>query len=309
MTSSPPSHTQPMIRIDGSRVKSLREQQGLTQLYIASAVQVTTDTISRWENKKYPAIKRENALRLAEALEVSLEEILEKKKEMSEAPPESVRQNTPEARDTSLRKIWPLLLLSATFGILIVAVVLFFLYPSSKENITATRTAPRFFTPGQPFPVAIELSGTTGRHKAIILKEDLPQGVNILQTHPPVNPDAAQGKSLKWLSKIDGPATFIYIASITDHLEKNVHFSGAIAVSRQDEDEAATRGSNSIQLSRFHWADDNGDQVISDKEILTVYDLFGDIEFLKEDIDLVEEIWLGTGYRWNKADNSYEIIP
>ena len=44
---------------------------------MAKVVGVTTDTISRWENNRYPSIKRENALRLAEALEASVEEILQ----------------------------------------------------------------------------------------------------------------------------------------------------------------------------------------------------------------------------------------
>ncbi|MGW8161763.1 MAG: helix-turn-helix domain-containing protein, partial [Desulfobulbales bacterium] len=66
-----------MVKIDGSRVRRLRESKGLTQLYIATVVGVTTDTISRWENRRYPAIKEENALKLAEALEVSLEEFLD----------------------------------------------------------------------------------------------------------------------------------------------------------------------------------------------------------------------------------------
>ena len=68
-----------MIKIDGGKIKRLREQQGLTQLYLATAVQVTTDTISRWENRRYPSIKKENGLKLAEALNVELQEILEEK--------------------------------------------------------------------------------------------------------------------------------------------------------------------------------------------------------------------------------------
>ena len=64
-----------MVKIDGSKVRSLREAKGLTQLYIATVVGVTTDTISRWENKRYPSIKEENALKLAESLEVSLDEM------------------------------------------------------------------------------------------------------------------------------------------------------------------------------------------------------------------------------------------
>ncbi|MEJ2269824.1 MAG: helix-turn-helix transcriptional regulator [Desulfobulbaceae bacterium] len=84
-----------MVKIDGSKVRSLRESKGLTQLYIATVVEVTTDTISRWENKRYPSIKEENARKLAKALEVSLEEILEKEEEPStfdDTPPISAVQ-------------------------------------------------------------------------------------------------------------------------------------------------------------------------------------------------------------------------
>src|SRR5210317_924311 len=74
-----------MVKIDGSKVRSLRESKGLTQLYIATVVEVTTDTISRWENKRYPSIKEENALKLAEALEVTLDEILDEAPEEGHA--------------------------------------------------------------------------------------------------------------------------------------------------------------------------------------------------------------------------------
>ena len=91
--------SQVMIKIDGARIRQLREQKGLTQLYIATAVDVTTDTVSRWENKRYPSIKKENGIRLAEALEVELEDILEYDdteagysepiEQQSDTPPES----------------------------------------------------------------------------------------------------------------------------------------------------------------------------------------------------------------------------
>lgn len=72
---------QVMIRIDGTKIRQIREQKGLTQLYIATAVEVTTDTVSRWENKRYPSIKKENALKLAQALEVDLSELMESESE------------------------------------------------------------------------------------------------------------------------------------------------------------------------------------------------------------------------------------
>ena len=39
------------VRLDGSAIRRIREEQKLTQFYIAKVVGVTTDTVSRWEVK------------------------------------------------------------------------------------------------------------------------------------------------------------------------------------------------------------------------------------------------------------------
>ena len=112
-----------MVKIDGAKIKLLREQQGLTQLYLATAVEVTTDTISRWENRRYPSIKRDNGLKLAEALNVQLEDILEDipddtPEEDTSLPAALLRQlhqrRSPDHPNQDLAKIWPLLILSGT---------------------------------------------------------------------------------------------------------------------------------------------------------------------------------------------------
>lgn len=64
------------VQLDGSTVRKIREKQKLTQYYISKVVGVTIDTVSRWENNRYPTVRRENALLLSEALEVPIEEIL-----------------------------------------------------------------------------------------------------------------------------------------------------------------------------------------------------------------------------------------
>lgn len=298
-----------MVRIDGTRVKILRERLGLTQLYIASVVQVTTDTISRWENKKYPKIKRENAIKLAEALEVCLDEIIEEDKipaKQDSTPPEPIYQ---KPADKSFKKIWPILVLSGTIGVLIIFVTgLFFSQPPSPK-ISATRILPRYCTPKQPFPVAIEVTGASEKQTAVILRENLPDLLRIHSTYPAVSPVVAQNNHLKWLSKIEGPTFFVYTASLSGSFEKNVTLEGSISASRQDDTSSKTKGDDTVQVSRFHWADKDGDNIISDQEILTAYDLYGDIDALRKDIDLVEEIWLGTGYRWNQVNSSYDIIP
>ncbi|MBE0595835.1 MAG: helix-turn-helix transcriptional regulator, partial [Desulfuromonadales bacterium] len=73
-----PIDLNPTVCLDGTAIRRIREEKKLTQLYVAKVVGVTTDTVSRWENNRYPSIKRDNALKLAEALEVSLADILQK---------------------------------------------------------------------------------------------------------------------------------------------------------------------------------------------------------------------------------------
>ena len=65
-----------MVQVSGPKIRSLREEQNLTQLYLATAVGVTTETISRWERQEAPTLKEENGLKLAEALAVPITEIV-----------------------------------------------------------------------------------------------------------------------------------------------------------------------------------------------------------------------------------------
>ena len=58
----------PGVAVDGTKVRTIREGKKLTQLYVASVVGVTTDTISRWENNRYPTRKRDNAQKVAGAI-------------------------------------------------------------------------------------------------------------------------------------------------------------------------------------------------------------------------------------------------
>src|SRR5512139_1399937 len=77
------------LSLNGVVLKRLREEKRLTQLYVSKVVGVTTDTISRWENNRYPTMRRDNALKLAEALEVPLAELL-RQPPVAEAPAQPV---------------------------------------------------------------------------------------------------------------------------------------------------------------------------------------------------------------------------
>jgi len=301
-----------MVKIDGATIKRLREQQGLTQLYLATAVEVTTDTISRWENKRYPSIKKENGIRLAEALDVDLEDLLETGSEepvttvAPSAQEKDHEENRTTARSTPKKKIWPLILLSTT----LLTVLLLFLYfytQSVKENgISAERILPPHANVGQAIPVVIRLTVTGDDATSMILKENLPVNAKIIRTSPEAAHNSVKGHQVKWLGKVKGQTTYSYIFKYSGKAEGSIKITGTIALAK--EDEIAISGNTEILLSEFHWADNDRDYKINDLEILTVYDQFSEVLGLEDEIDMIEEIWLGSGYSWNTTSNNYEII-
>ncbi len=301
-----------MVKIDGAKIKLLREQQGLTQLYLATAVEVTTDTISRWENRRYPSIKRDNGVKLAEALNVSLEDILETGTEEDEAadssaPASSAPNGEEKAAKTApgKKRIFWFVILAAACCVLVVFAWYFF-FPSSSGPFIAKRILPPHCISGQPFPVLIEVSGAPDAATALIIKESLPESASILATSPKVAAGGLKNNQIKWLKKIDSKALFVYTVSLTGKEGDKVLFGGTAAIS--NDDESVIGGDSAVVISRFHWADTNEDDIISDDEILAVYDRYSEIKDIDLDIDLIEELWLGSEYRWDAATNSFKII-
>ncbi|SDP18483.1 helix-turn-helix transcriptional regulator [Desulforhopalus singaporensis] len=308
-----------MVRIDGAKIKRLREQQGLTQLYVATGVEVTTDTISRWENKRYPSIKRENGLKLAETLGVCLEDLLEDISEQEDAPPP--KDDPPPGEVTSGRTVsqagetvrakrplkapW-----SLSLALLILLALLFFFwfrwYSPSKTVVSAVRIAPEHCLPNRLVPILIEVTSPAKSPTALILKEQLPENAELLSFSPAISGDKTDSSTIRWLGKINGNTTFAYNVKFSGSPGDTISFSGTSSVSDKDAQDLA--GTLHLKLSSYHWADENLDNVINDKEILTVYDRYSDIAGLEEEIDLVEEIWLGSGYRWHSDTGRIEIL-
>lgn len=300
-----------MVKIDGQKIKRLREQQGLTQLYLATAVEVTTDTISRWENRRYPSIKRDNGLRLAQALNVTLEDLLEEEQEETTIQPGEAGS---EGKDTAQRRIsnsfkmaWPLLLLSLTLFFILLA----FLYVSRETAeealaLSAVRTIPPHCIAGESFPVLITVSGASESGSALIIRESVPAEATIHLTVPNVTPGSVKDSQIKWLKKVSEKTVFAYVASVNAEFGSTVHFRGTAANSNGVN--SPIGGDSTIAVGNHHWADTNKDNVIGDNEILTVYDQYSDIEGIGLDIDLIEEIWLGSGYRYNSDSGKIEIL-
>lgn len=296
-----------MVKIDGAKIKQLRERQGLTQLYLATAVEVTTDTISRWENRRYPSIKKDNGLKLAEALNVSLKDILE---DIPVPPEEHEQPDAPQLQEiasvaggpqkgrSGIKKSWPLLILSGTLFAIILAFIWYFVHFPPAGALIAERIVPAHVIDGQPFPVIIQVTGAPDRDTALIIKETLASGLTVHATSPAAS-GGLKNNQIKWLKKIRNRAFFVYVASVTGKEGDTVIFHGTAAIS--SDPEASITGKNILTIGHYHWADSNKDSIISDDEILAVYDQYSGITDIDFDIDLIEEIWLGSAYRWDAA--------
>jgi transcriptional regulator with XRE-family HTH domain len=320
MTGNSFSSPMNMVKIDGAKIKLLREQQGLTQLYLATAVEVTTDTISRWENKRYPSIKKDNGLKLAEALNVQLEEILEEvleeipEEEQTESSPFPAQPTNPRLPDTAVDPVSSgptknnfLMMLSS--GILLIVCVIFawyFFYTPSFSSFSAARIIPPHSISGQPFPIIIEISGAPDKAIALIIKEKIPENGTVHATSPIVNAGGLKNNQIKWLKKIENAAVYAYVISVSGKKEETVKFSGTAAI--RGDSEISINGGDTIVIGEHHWADTDADNAISDDEILAVYDQYSEITDIDLDIDLIEELWLGSKYLWDNSTATFKVI-
>ena len=302
-----------MVKIDGGKIKKLREEQGLTQLYLATAVEVTTDTISRWENKRYPTIKKENGVKLAEALNVTLDDLLLAEPEpkiSSEVHSEPTAQHPEPVLSVvaAQKKIWPLLLLSLAVLLVVSIIGWFWLHSFTPPEIKARRILPHHAIPGQPFPVLISIDGISEDGIALIVKEQIPENGSIMSTFPEASAVNTKTNEIKWLGKYKVSSIFAYTAEIHGATGTQAKFTGSAAIGKDSDDPTPLGGTDTITLGEYHWADTDMDNTISDKEILSVYDQYSELKDIDLRMDTIEEIWLGSGYKWNPKTNSYIIL-
>jgi transcriptional regulator with XRE-family HTH domain len=297
--------TPPSVAIDGTKIKNIREAKKLTQLYVASVVGVTTDTISRWENNRYPTIRRDNAEKLASALEVDLAEILRLEEQAEEilelSPP-------PEKRPVTGQRFVLLLLPVAV----LIVLAGFFMFRQTGAPPVAERWLPRFGAPGEIIPVQIKVNRKESGARGFIVKEQLPAGWRLMSAVPPVVTGQEGSQEVKWL--IPGGTGMVSISysvrvAPTAELKSQASFAGAIVVhaggiSRTE----SIGGPRLMTVAGVHWADRNGDGRIDDDEIMPAYYLTEEMKGLGLDWKEIEAIWSGKGYTWDREKRVFVVI-
>ena len=285
-------HETPSVAIDGHRIKRIREEKRLTQLYVAKVVGVTTDTVSRWENNRYPTIRRDNALNLAEALEVDLEEIL-RREEGSEV---ENRQNT-AARTWSIIVVLVLLLIVGVWA----------LYQNGRHSeieLHAERLQPRYAAPGSHILIRVKLD-MDKPIKGVIIKEQFPEGWKLIASVPTASSIGSQGAIARWMLRNPAIHTSIAylleVAATADSASTSRIIGEIIANPDGQRSVIPVSAQEAMQVAPLHWADVDGNHIIDDMEILEISDLFDETAEFRSEWERIEEIWDAGGYRWNEA--------
>ena len=287
------------VCLDSAEVKRIRESLQLTQLYVSKVVGVTTDTISRWENNRYPTIRRENALKLAEALEVPLVDVLLKPVEEEVLPVVEVTKKSPAA--------WTALPIMAL--LVLIAVYTYYRHsPIPPAAVTAERLLPGFAAPESVIPVLVALTHRTD-NSGIIVREYFPKGWKIIQANPPASSlDNVNGVA-RWIIKAgDDRDRIVYLIQV-DALAKlgsESRFQGEIVASAQGNQSAVpVQGESKLVVQPTHWADSDGNGRIDDGEMLEASFTIEDMAGVHIDWNDLEKLWAAGNYTWNKKQRKF----
>ncbi|WP_303722797.1 helix-turn-helix transcriptional regulator [Malonomonas rubra] len=287
------------VSIDGEAIRNIREEKRLTQLYVAKVVGVTTDTVSRWENNRYPTIRRDNALKLAEALEVDFEEILKQE--------EPIVEDIAEEEVRPGKKNWLLLaVLTCLFGV-VVAILLSQTSPK-PVNLTAIRYLPPYAAPGSRVPIRVRLSSEMSL-KGMILTEEFPAGWQLVASEPLASSlDNELGKA-RWIFRKPQVKTSVaYLLEVPKDaaIADTIKIKGELIANPEGQRTAIVPQSvGQMEIQPLHWADTNGNHVIEDLEILEVSNQIDETGQLPLDWDLIEKLWDAGGYRWDAVKDVF----
>lgn len=309
-------NTSSSVDINGDKIRTVREQKGLTQLYLATVVGVTTDTISRWENRRYPAIKLDNAKKLAEALEIPLEELLaaaqtttNDAQEESTAPLQEATA-TPTPSPPLLARLSKRHTVLAGLALVVAGLAIAASWWFGRSELTAERIMPPHTAPNLPFPVRIDIRGPVEAQTSLLIRDTISgeaEATGALEEGQPKQ----FGKNPRWIGRLDnGHAVFIYLVTPGKKAksEESISFDGDLISHEGQLLGDSIGGVQQTQLTLFHWADSNQDSVISDDEILRANETYA-LPGSTINFSALEELWLAGKYIWNKRTQSFEPAP
>ncbi|GAB4259891.1 helix-turn-helix domain-containing protein [Deferrisoma sp.] len=273
----------PTLRLDGDKVRRIREAKGLTQLYVAEVVGVSVDTVSRWENNRTASVRRENAESLAAALEVDLAEILPDGGEAGPEPPPSPRRRP---------GVWGALAAGA-----VVLLTLGWWVWGANGAVRARRDLSPYCPPGSRIPVLIDVETEASR---VVVRERLPPGWIFEGSVPAPSQGPTADGVVRWILSVpDGHARIGYVVRAPPGPEGSAHrFEGTVVAGRRSSPRPI-RGEGRIDLEYVHWADLDADFAVSDAEVLSALERLDAVEGLGLSAEDLRALWGAPEYDWD----------
>ena len=313
------AHPSQLVGIDGRAIRAIRESKGLTQLYLANFVGVTTDTVSRWENGKTQTIKRENLIRLAQALEVEPEELLavQKPENPGEESAEG-REDGRGAQEGGTRPLPPRAYLAAAGAVLaaLCLAILLFLAPwrGGTPSMEARRWLPSHAPLHSPFPVVVTISAPRGGRlpATLLLTERLPRGLGLVPAPGLPKPGRVvpgdKAAVVQWIVTPHGPtARVAYLLTLEGPVGGEIE--GKLLLQGEEGRAVPIPPTPAPEAAPFHWADADRNHIIDDQELLAALDLLPPATGLQGQREELKRLWAGGAYRWDPEKRRFEVMP
>lgn len=303
----------PTVCLDGAAVRRIREEKRLTQLYVAKVVGVTTDTISRWENNRYPTVRRENLFKLAEALESPADLLIKADLVAGECAAEEERVETVASAvplERALRARFFLfmggtVLLLGGLGFLFyrwASPTFFPVFPSASVDFTASRILPRYAAPGMIIPVRLRLN-VDDATKRYIIREHFPPGWEVIEASPPASSIDNQDGMARWIVKPgEERSLIVYLVRVDARspLGMIARFRGEIVANLDEKNQAISSvGETEMTVGPYNWSDLDGDSSIDDAEMLEASLAFEELDGVHLDWQDLERLWDAGHYRFD----------
>jgi transcriptional regulator with XRE-family HTH domain len=285
------------VAIDGDRVRQIREEQELTQLYIAEVVGVSVDTVSRWENKRTQAIRADNLRALAAALEVAVEEITLAEAAPGVPPPGRWRR-------------WAVL--AAMLAGAVAAGTAWWQWGGNRPELVALRRLPAYTAPGTAVPVVVTAQVLAGEVHRVVLREQLPPGWQFVGAVPPPDQGPDDSGRLRWIVPVGGGrAAVAYVVRAPPGApESSAHrFSGEVVTAGKEGRSVAVKGETRIDLEYIYWADEDGDFQVGDGEVLDALERIEAVPDLGIDSSDLRTLWGEDEYEWDLEAGAVRVVP
>jgi len=173
--------------------------------------------------------------------------------------------------------------------------------------VTAERILPHFAAPGSVIPVRIQLTHRA-EETGFILREYLPKGWKLIQSNPLASSIDNDSGIARWIIKSgDLRERIVYLVQVDRATRTGTAavLQGEVVAGSGEGKAVAVQGTGQVAVSAAHWADQNGDGVIDDGEMLQASYTVDEMAGVHIDWFELEKLWSAGSYKWHEGQGKF----